>query len=271
MIVFPNAKINLGLDILRKRDDGFHDIETVFYPIPLKDALEIVETGNGDFLFEQSGLKVDSEKGENLCEKALRILRVNYKIPGAKIHLHKAIPMGAGLGGGSANASFSLKVVNELFNLNLSNQLLRNLASQLGSDCPFFIENTPVIAKGRGEILTKINLSLKGYFLVLVHPAIHISTPKAYSMIKPAIPAQPLQNRMRLPIEKWKDAIKNDFEEPIFKEYPMLKRIKEKLYVSGAIYAAMTGSGSALYGVFDREVDLRSNFDQHFVFQEWLK
>lgn len=271
MIVFPNAKINIGLDILRKRKDGFHDIESVFYPIQLKDVLEIVESENSNNSFEQTGVKVNSKKGDNLCEKALKSLKEKYDFPATKMHLHKVIPMGAGLGGGSSNASFVLKAANELYNLSLDNEQLETIAAQLGSDCPFFIENTPMIAKGRGEILSKLNLSLKEYFLVLVHPAIHISTPKAYSMISPSTPEQTLLDRISQPIEKWKDIIKNDFEAPLFKEFPQLKLIKEKLYESGAIYAAMTGSGSALYGIFRDKVDLANEFKDYFVFQEWLE
>jgi 4-diphosphocytidyl-2-C-methyl-D-erythritol kinase len=271
MIIFPNAKINIGLDILRKRNDGFHDIETVFYPIPLKDALEIVEDPESDkILFEQTGLIIDSDKGDNLCEKAVSLLRKEHDISGLKIHLHKVIPMGAGLGGGSADASFTLKLTNELFDLKLDNNKLRNVASELGSDCPFFIENKPMIAEGRGEILEKIELSLKGYFLVLVHPAIHVSTPKAYGMITPSIPEQSLKERICQPIETWKDILKNDFEAPIFMEHPELKKIKNKLYDARAIYSAMTGSGSALYGIFSEKVDLTDLFGDYFLYQEWL-
>lgn len=271
MLVFPNAKINIGLDILKKRDDGFHEIETVFYPIPLKDALEIVEGENNTISFEQTGLTVDSNEGNNLCEKALNLLSSKHKIPAIKMHLHKVIPMGAGLGGGSSDASFTLKTINELFSLNLSNEQLKNTAAQLGSDCPFFIENKPMMAKGRGELLQKIDLSLKGYFLVLIHPSVHISTPQAYGMIKPAIPELSLYEKINHPIEKWKDYIKNDFEKPIFKQYPELKTIKEQLYESGASYASMTGSGSALFGIFRENVDLKSVFKEHFVYQNWLE
>lgn len=271
MVVFPNAKINIGLNILRKRDDGFHDIETVFYPVPLKDALEIVENeSSGGDVFEQTGVKVDSPAGNNLCEKAVKLIRENYEIPKVKMHLHKAIPFGAGLGGGSSDASFTLNLINELFKIGLNKEQLKNLASQIGSDCAFFIENTPMIAEGRGEVLKKIDFSLQGYFLVLVHPAIHVSTPQAYSMIKPTVPEFPLQKLIKQPLENWKYSIRNDFEEPIFKLHPKLNEIKTSLYNEGAVFAAMTGSGSALYGIFNKEVDLASNFKDCFVYQDWL-
>ncbi len=271
MLFFPNAKINIGLDILRKREDGFHDLETVFYPVPLKDALEVVRNESNDISFKQTGLTVDSEKGDNLCEKALALLKKEHELPGLKMHLHKTIPMGAGLGGGSSDASFSLIAANKLFNLGLDKEQLKSYAALLGSDCPFFIENTPMLAEGRGEILKNINLSLKGYFLVLVHPSVHISTPKAYGMITPLIPEISLSERIKQPIENWKDVLKNDFEEPIFKEFKELKKIKETLYENGAVYAAMTGSGSALYGIFKEEIDLSNEFVEYFVFQDWLE
>lgn len=271
MLVFPNAKINIGLDILKKRDDGFHDIETVFYPIPLKDALEVVIEKSNTSYFEQTGLDVDSIKGDNLCEKALDLLGTRHQFSSLKMHLHKVIPMGAGLGGGSSDASFTLKAVNELCELKITNEQLKKFASQLGSDCAFFIENIPMLAKGRGELLKEIDLSLKGYYLVLVHPSIHISTPQAYGMIEPEIPEQSLYEKICQPIEDWRRYIKNDFEKPVFKQHPALAEIKDELYRCGAIYATMTGSGSALYGIFSEKVDLKPNFKEYYVFQDWLE
>jgi len=256
MIVFPNAKINIGLNITEKRSDGFHNIETVFLPIGLSDILEINISDIIGF--------------SNLCYKAYAALSNKYKLNPVKIHLHKIIPFGAGLGGGSADASFTLKALNSLMELHINDKTLINDAEKIGSDCPFFILNKPAFGTEKGNNLTSIELSLKGYFLVLVHPEIHVNTAKAYSKIKPTKPSESLLKLIFQPIENWKNKIKNDFEESVFEEYPEIRNIKNKLYNSGAIYASMSGSGSAVYGIFKNEVDIKSEFKNYFVYTELL-
>jgi 4-diphosphocytidyl-2-C-methyl-D-erythritol kinase len=258
MVVFPNCKINLGLHILNKREDGFHNLETVFIPIPLKDSLEIIRANdNGaDVLFSQTGFAVDGNADDNICVKAYYLLKKDFpQLPSIQMHLHKTILMGAGLGGGSADGAFTLQLLNDKFQLNLSQQQLINYALILGSDCPFFIINSPCFAAGRGENLQPIELPLKGYGLVLVNPGIHINTGWAFSQLKD----EPAGNRLsknlvqhiQQPIKNWQDTITNDFELPVFKANPILKEIKETLYNKGAVYAAMSGSGSTLYGLFE--------------------
>ncbi len=250
MILFPNCKINLGLNIISKRPDGYHDLETVFYPVPLNDALEIIPATDGLFEFHTSGLKIPGDEGQNLCIKAFRLLQAEYQLPEVKIHLHKVIPMGAGLGGGSSDGTFTLRLLNELFEIELSNDILRDYASRLGSDCPFFIEKQPVFASGRGYRFAPCNIDLKGYFLVIVKPDIHVATADAYAMISPEQPINQLSMVISQPIESWKDELHNDFEKPVFAKYPAIGEIRQKLYDAGAVYAAMSGSGSAVYGLF---------------------
>jgi len=269
MIVFPNAKINIGLNIIEKRSDGFHNIETVFYPIGLSDILEI--NISNKIAFENTGLTIENKILENnLCYKAYKALNNSFKLNPVEIHLHKIIPFGAGLGGGSSDASFTLNVLNSLMKLNLDNEVLINYAEKIGSDCPFFLLNKPSFATEKGNKLETIELSLKGYFLVLVHPGIHVNTAKAYSKIKPQKPTQSLSEIISHPIESWKDKIKNDFEESVFGEYPEIRNIKNKLYDSGAIYASMSGSGSAIYGIFEKKIDLQNLFKSYFVYSELL-
>lgn len=272
MIAFPNAKINLGLNILRKRNDGYHDIETLFYPVPLCDVLEIIEkpTGSDLPMFTNTGLSVDSPIEKNLCVKAYQLLKADFNLPDVVIHLHKVIPFGAGLGGGSANAAFTITLLNKLFTLGLSAHDMRKYVARLGSDCAFFIENKPAIAEGRGEILNPVGLSLSGYYILLVKPPIHVSTAEAYSGEKPAIPKQRIRDTYRMPIEAWKENIKNDFEEQIFKKYPHLKEIKEKLYKAGAVFASMSGSGSTLYGLFKNEPAIAPEFNDYFTWKAKL-
>ena len=263
MIVYPNAKINIGLNIVGKRPDGFHNIETVFYPINLTDILEVVssdEQENGISL-ATSGIQIDSRLGENLCEKAYQKLKkLSPQILPAKAHLHKIIPIGAGLGGGSADASFMLKLLNDYFKLNHSSEILRKLASEIGSDCAFFIDNTPSFAHGRGELLKPIDLSLKGYKIQLINPGIHISTQLAYSGVQPSKPEISLEELVLRPPENWKDKIKNDFETHIFKMFPDIENIKNNLYRAGAVYASMSGSGSSVYGIFSETNKLPNNY-----------
>lgn len=254
MVIFPNCKINLGLRILRKRPDGYHDLETVFYPVPLKDALEIISAPSGDdILFTQSGLTIQGSHNDNLCVKAYQLLRDQYpQIPPVQMHLHKNIPMGAGLGGGSADGAFTLQLLNTKYHLELSKEQLIGYALKLGSDCPFFISNSPSFAAGRGELLEELPLDLSAYSFLLVHPGIHISTSEAFSLIRPAIPEKSCKEIVQLPIAHWKKALINDFEEPVFAKYGELRNVKDRLYELGALYASMSGSGSSFYGIFEK-------------------
>jgi len=249
MIVYPNAKINLGLNVLRKREDGYHDISSVFYPVKeCVDILEIVKSEK--FEFTKSGIEIPD--GENLCEKAWKLLDTDFGIGNVKIHLHKQIAIGAGLGGGSADASFTLKVLDDLFDLNLSDTELEKYALKLGADCPFFIENKPKLVEGMGEKMTFVDLDLSEYNIRLINPGIHISTKEAYNGVVPKIPALDVEKIIELPIIEWKGKLKNDFEGSVFIKYPKLIDFKDKLYKEGAIYASMSGSGSIVFGVFKK-------------------
>ena len=252
MIAFPNCKINLGLTILRKREDGFHDLETVFYPIPVYDAVEILPSKNKTNI-TITGIAIGNIE-DNLCIKAFHLLKNDYpNLPEVSIHLHKSIPMGAGLGGGSADAAFTLRLLNKTFDLNIPEENIFDYSLQLGSDCPFFLLNKPSVATSRGEILESVNISLKEYKILLVNPAIHISTAEAFKNIKPVIPPKKVKDIIQQPIETWKDELTNDFEKYVFEKYPFIKKIKEDLYEEGAIYAAMSGSGSTIYGIFKKD------------------
>lgn len=259
MIVFPNAKINLGLRILRKRPDGFHDLESVFMPVGLKDMLEIVPDTNehpGESnRLTLTGIPLEA-RDDNLCIRAYRLLRDKHNIPDVNLHLHKRIPTGAGLGGGSSDAAFTLRALNEIFGLDLDVPVLMEYAAMIGSDCPFFILNEPCLASGRGEQLVPLPLDLSGYTIILVKPAISIDTAKAYKMIRPTEADQPVQEVLRLSPEEWKDNLVNHFELPVFEKYPEIGSLKEALYASGAVYASMTGSGSSVYGLFHGNPDL---------------
>ncbi|WP_295124064.1 4-(cytidine 5'-diphospho)-2-C-methyl-D-erythritol kinase [uncultured Chitinophaga sp.] len=249
MVVFPNCKINLGLNILRKRADGFHDLETIFYPLPFCDALEIIPGESLQFI--GSGIDVPGNPADNLCLQAYHLLKKDFPhLPPVQIHLFKNIPIGAGLGGGSADAAFTLKLLNDKFQLGIDEDALLQYAAVLGSDCAFFIRNTPCLATGRGEILEEIDLNLGNYSFLVVHPGIHINTGKAFGKIKPGVPAQPLRELDLKAVERWKDILVNDFEAVVFDEYPAIRAIKEKMYAEGAVFAAMSGSGSAVVGIF---------------------
>jgi 4-diphosphocytidyl-2-C-methyl-D-erythritol kinase len=252
MLAFPKAKINLGLNITGKRPDGYHEIETVFYPVNLSDALEIVvqkEAADRDVL-TLSGYELPGKTEDNIILRAVEILRKNYPIPYLTIHLHKSIPAGAGLGGGSSDAACMLRAINRTCNLSLSTFELKTFAAALGSDSPFFIDCRPSLATGRGEILKPVSLLLNGLFLVLVNPGIVISTKEAYDNCIPAIPERSLYDTIRKPVSEWKDLMTNDFEKTIFVKHPGIKRIKQELYDSGAVYSSMSGSGSTVYGIF---------------------
>jgi len=267
VIVFPNAKINLGLNVLRKRSDGFHDIETIFYPVNYRDALELIHQTKNDspVEFTGTGLLVDTAMQDNLCIKAYDLLKKDHpQLPAVKIHLHKAIPIGAGLGGGSADAAFMLKLLNDKFKLNLSTAQLQEYALRLGSDCPFFIINKPCFATGRGEGLEEISLDLRSYKIVLVNPGIHINTGWAFSQVSPALPGRSVKEIIQQPVETWKNELTNDFEMPVFSAHPEIKNIKEELYRQGALYASMSGSGSTVFGIFKTAISPLPFLDKNY-------
>ena len=246
MIVYPNAKINLGLNVLKKRADGYHEISSVFYPVKqLFDMLEILPADN--FSFSSSGIAIPA--GSNICTKAFDLLKADYDVGNVKIHLHKMIPIGAGLGGGSADGAFILKALNELFELNLTNNQLEKYALKLGADCPFFIENIPKYVTGIGEQMTAIDLDLSDYDIKFIFPELHISTAEAYGGVMPKKDETNLLDLISKPIANWKEEVRNDFEVSAFKKHPELSKMKTNLYADGAIYASMTGSGSVIYGV----------------------
>jgi len=250
MISFPNSKLNLGLNIINKREDGYHNLETVFLPIQFTDVLEIITSDKTESII--SGLHIITN--DNLCIRAYNLLKKDFsELPAIKMHLHKVIPLGAGLGGGSADAAFTLQILNKKFNLELSEKQLINYALQLGSDCPFFIINKPCFATGRGEILEPINIDLTNYKILIVNPGIQVETKWAFSKIIPQQPVISIKEIIKLPIGKWKDNLQNNFEIPVFAEYPEIEKIKNKLYKSGATYASMSGSGSTVYGIFKKD------------------
>lgn len=257
MITYPNAKINLGLNIVEKRPDGYHNLETVFYPINLQDALEVnLMEGEEEFSLKVSGVPIEGEPENNLVVKAYRLLKKDYpEMPAIDIHMYKHIPTGAGLGGGSADAAFMIKLLNDKFKLNLSIEKMEEYAAILGADCAFFIQNKPVFATGIGNIFEPIQLSLKGYYLVLVKPDIFVSTKDAFAHIIPTQPTQSLKEIIRMPVETWRATMKNDFEDSVFQKFPEIAAIKDKLYDLGAVYASMSGSGSSVYGIFREQVE----------------
>lgn len=267
MLVFPNCKINLGLHVVKKRRDGYHDLETIFYPLPFYDALELIphqpEQTEGfvkiplsgtAIYFAASGLEIPGDPEDNIVIRACRLMLQNRNVPPFQIHLYKKIPTGAGLGGGSANGAFMLNLLNEVFQLNNSTKDLLTFANELGSDCPFFILNKPVLAKGRGEIMESMHVDLSGYSLLLIYPGIHIPTATAFSDIQPATPLESLTKVMESPVDEWKKRLINDFEKNVFAHYPQLGNLKELLYQHGAAYVSMTGSGSSLYGLFPHAI-----------------
>jgi 4-diphosphocytidyl-2-C-methyl-D-erythritol kinase len=258
MILFPNAKLNLGLNIIRKRPDGYHDLETFFCPVSLCDALEIIPQHSTENLSEKviltcSGIALEGQSSDNICVKAWNLLAKDFPLlPPVLIHLHKLIPAGAGLGGGSSDGAFTFRMLNNLFNLQIPNEKLMSYALQLGSDCPFFMLNKPCFAIGRGENLEPIEIDLSRYEILLIHPGIHISTAIAFAGVSPRVPEKSLYGVVQQPVSTWKTDLVNDFEHSLFPVYPALRNIKETLYNSGAVYASMTGSGSAIYGFFER-------------------
>jgi 4-diphosphocytidyl-2-C-methyl-D-erythritol kinase len=256
MVVFPNAKINLGLYITEKRKDGFHNLESCFYPIPWIDALEILPSDN--FKFTSSGTDIPGNTEDNLCIKIYQILKKEFNLPEVNIYLHKTIPIGAGLGGGSSDAAFTIKLLNELFELKLNEEQMESYVRPLGSDCAFFIRNKPVFAFGKGDQFENINVNLSGKYGLIIYPEVHISTKEAYSGITPRKPSNSIKNILSGDIYSWKDLLKNDFEESIFKKYQALSSLKQNLYDHGAVYASMSGSGSCMYGIFEKDPQIFS-------------
>lgn len=250
MVVFPNAKINLGLNIVEKRPDGYHNIESVFMPIPITDALEITINNASKTKFSSSGIDIPSDGKPNLVERAWMILNEEYNIPTVDLDLLKKIPIGAGLGGGSADAASAILGLNDLFNLNISEEKLLLLASKLGADCAFFVKNKPVYAEGIGDDFSDFPFDLSSYHFVIIYPNIHVSTPEAYKHVTPNASLKDIRVTLKQPIETWKDELFNDFESSVFKQYPKIEKVKEALYNAGAIYASMSGSGSTLFGIF---------------------
>jgi 4-diphosphocytidyl-2-C-methyl-D-erythritol kinase len=269
MITFPKAKINFGLRITERRSDGYHDIETIFYPVNLAYALEyVVPKGKAEVdELVVTGLKVPSRSGNNIVIKALQRLRQDFSIPYLKIHLHKAIPSGAGLGGGSSDAASVIRAINRYFGLEMNNQEMRSLALDLGSDCPFFIDPVPSFATGRGEIIQPANNFLHGFYIVILNPGVSISTKEAYMNCAPAKPEVPLEELISLPAHDWKKNIINDFEEYAFKIHPFINDMKEELYLSGAIYSSLSGSGSSVFGIYEQRPKIPAKLSEYMIFE----
>lgn len=249
MLSFPNAKINIGLNITSKRSDGYHNIESCFYPIPWTDVLEIIPAEKPTFT--STGLQIPGNAESNLCLKAYQLLKEEYDCPPAHIHLHKVVPMGAGLGGGSADGAFTLKMLNTLFNLEITSPKLEQLAGKLGSDCPFFIDNQAKIVRGTGDQFSKCPIDLSGKLLLIKNPGIHIGTKEAYAQVVPTERSTKLDDVLQQDMYQWPGTLKNDFEASIFPNHPSIAALKKELYDLGATYASMTGSGSTVYGLFE--------------------
>lgn len=272
MLLLPNCKINIGLNVVSRRPDGYHDLETLFYPIPLRDALEFTEAKEGDATtFRAGGFPIGGAAESNLVMRAYKMLDEEFGLPPVCIELRKNIPMGAGLGGGSSDAAFMMKGLNEAFGLGLSDEDMERRVATLGADCAFFIRNKAAFATGIGDVLTPHPLALKGKWIVLVKPDVFVSTKEAYAQITPGRRSVALAEALERPISEWKSCVFNDFEDSVFPNHPELPAIKQTLYDMGAIYAAMSGSGSTIFGIFERPVEeARRVFAQHFVFIKQL-
>jgi len=257
MISFPHCKINLGLKVLSKRADGYHNISSVFYPVPLFDMLEIVDSSTEMFDLKFSGLEIPGNSGDNLITKAYQLISKDFTIPPIKVMLHKNIPMGAGLGGGSADGAFMLRLMNQKFQLHISTEKLEGYAAQLGSDCPFFIEDKPKLISGRGEVMNEIDLNIDNGFIKIIHPGIHVSTAEAYAMLQPKAIDYPIEKIIK---DKtcWKKELVNDFQTVMVKKYPLIQTLIEEMYEQGAYYAAMSGSGSSVFGFFEQKTNEKS-------------
>jgi len=264
MIIFPNAKINIGLNVTERRADGYHNLETIFYPVKINDVLEVIPAD--ELSFESSGLDIPGDADDNLCIKAYHLIKRKYNLPPVKIHLHKNIPIGAGLGGGSADAAFFIKLLDQTFNLNMGTENMQDYARILGADCAFFIENKPVFAFEKGDEFEPVKLDLSGYHLALVMPPVQVSTAEAYRGVKPAEVKTSLIELVTMPVGQWKKYIKNDFEESIFKNHVQIRGIKAALYEAGALFASMSGSGASVFGIFDKTPDLSHLETENEVF-----
>jgi 4-diphosphocytidyl-2-C-methyl-D-erythritol kinase len=268
MVSFPPCKINLGLHIINKRPDGYHNLETCFYPVPWTDVLEIIPSEKFDFT--SSGNEIGGNPAHNLCVKAYELLKNDFSLAAARIHLHKIIPTGAGLGGGSADAAYTIRMLNEIFNLRLTQEKMMFYAASIGSDTAFFIQDQAMLGAGRGEILSPTTVDIRGKFLVLVNPNVHVSTADAYARIRPQQPERSLSDLLAAPITEWKHHLKNAFEESVFERYPQIKSIKEKLYALEAIYACMSGTGATVFGIFDAEISPELHFPGTTVWSGYL-
>lgn len=274
MVVFPPAKINIGLQITERRTDGYHNLVSVFYPIALCDVLELVVDENappGKVKFHSSGIAVDGNPDNNLVLKAIRIFHDKHPLPGLRVYLHKVIPMGAGLGGGSSDATYTLRITNELMGMPCSDDELFLMALQLGSDCPFFLRNSACFVEGRGERLQNIYLNLSGYYLALINPGVHVSTAQAFAMITPRQPDFNLKDVEELPPELWQGRVVNDFEDPVMQMFPEISSALQVLNHAGAVYASMSGSGSTVYGIFKTKPQLPQLPEHWIKFEQELK
>ena len=274
MIYFPNAKVNLGLRVTSKRQDGYHALDTVFFPVPLHDVLEVITQSSPSteaVTFTHSGIPIPGDESSNLCIKAYNLLKKDYpELPSILLHLHKHIPMGAGLGGGSADGAFMLRLLNDKYKLGIGLDQLQKYALELGSDCPFFIINQPVQASGRGEIMQPISCTLSSKTMVLVCPGIHVSTTDAFRKISLSPDAPSCASIVEGPIQEWKRNLINDFETPVFNAFPEIADIKETLYNAGAAYASMTGTGSTVYGIFEKSPAIKDLFPSHYQLETIL-
>jgi 4-diphosphocytidyl-2-C-methyl-D-erythritol kinase len=272
MIVFPKAKINLGLRIIRKRNDGYHDIETLFYPVGLGDALEFVIQNNPQYKDQLTvtGIDTGGDPEDNLVIKTIKMLRESYSFPYLKVHLHKVIPLGAGLGGGSSDAAFLLKGINRHYRLSIDAGKLKEIALELGSDCPFFINCIPSFASGRGEELQPVSSFLKGYHITLLNPGVGINTREAYLNCRPEIPSTSLLKLTERSVDEWKGLIINDFEEYAFNKYPQIGHMRDELYNSGALFSSMSGSGSTVYGIFSGKPRISDRLKDFVIWEEIL-
>lgn len=273
MLLLPNCKINIGLNIVSKRSDGYHNLGTVFFPIPLRDNLEFKEIENEDVPYRlvSGGVPIEGKPEDNLIVKVYLDMKAEFNLPALELSLYKNIPMGAGLGGGSSDAAAMMKGLNEAYNLQLSAEDMEKRLAKFGADCPFFVRNKPAYATGIGDELTNCNVSLKDKFIVLVKPDVFVSTKEAYAHVTPKLPAIPLAEAIKLPIETWKEQIVNDFEQSVFPFHPELPAIKQTLYDMGAVYASMSGSGSTMYGIFNRPTpEANEVFDKCFVYTKKL-
>jgi len=264
MLAFANAKINLGLNVTEKRADGYHNLETVFYPAKVYDVLEITDAQETSC--EIKGIDIPGNTADNICLKAYHLLSKDFDLPPQQITLLKNIPVGAGVGGGSADAAFLIKLLNDKFKLGLSIPAMEDYARVLGADCAFFIQNKPVFAHGKGDQFSPVTVNLDNHFMVLVKPPVHVSTADAFGGLKPSISSASLKNLILLPVSEWKGNLKNDFEGPIFSKYPEIGEIKKSLYHEGATFALMSGSGSSVFAIFDDAVALPELEKENRVF-----